>query len=301
MEEQLAELRALAARAGNRKTETGIPRVAMVQGQVPEHELAACYEPMVNLILQGSKSMTVGSHTLHYDPATYFVMSVDLPAVGAVHASASGAPYLAVSLTLDPRVIATLLSDLPSPGSQATGASFSVAAVTPELLDAWARMLRLMDRPGDIPALAPAYEREILYRLLQGPHEALLRDIATPSTTLARINLAIQWIRQHFAEPLRVEALATMAAMSPSAFHRHFKSATALSPIQFQKRIRLLQARLLLISGGLKASDVAFDVGYESATQFTREYARFFGAPPAKDAARIFRHLQRLGSEGVAA
>jgi AraC-like DNA-binding protein len=272
----------------------------MVQGQVPEHELAACYDPMVNLILQGSKSMTVGDQTLHYDPATYFVMSVDLPAVGAVHSSASGTPYLAVSLTLDPQVVATLLTDLPSPAAQAPMAGFSVAAVTPELLDAWVRMLRLMDRPGDIPALAPAYEREILYRVLQGPHAALLRDIATPSTALARINLAIRWIRQHFAEPLRVEALAAIAAMSPSAFHRHFKSATALSPVQFQKRIRLLQARLLLVSGGLKASDVAFDVGYESATQFSREYARFFGAPPAKDAARIFRHLQQAGSAEMA-
>jgi AraC-like DNA-binding protein len=137
--------------------------------------------------------------------------------------------------------------------------------------------------------------------VLQGPHAELLRDIATPSTALARINLVIRWIRQHFAEPLRVEALAAIAAMSPSAFHRHFKSVTALSPVQFQKRIRLLQARLLLVSGGLKASDVAFDVGYESATQFSREYARFFGAPPAKDAARIFRHLQQAGSAVTAA
>jgi AraC-like DNA-binding protein len=300
MDRQLIELRALTARAGNRKTDTGIPRVAMVQGQVPEHELAACYDPMVNLILQGSKSMTVGSQTLHYNPATYFVMSVDLPAVGAVHPSASGAPYLAVSLTLDPQVIATLLTDLPSPAAQASTAGFSVAAVTPELLDAWVRLLRLMDQPNDIPALAPAYEREILYRVLQGPHAALLCDIATPSTALARINLVIRWIRQHFAEPLRVEALAAIAAMSPSAFHRHFKSVTALSPVQFQKRIRLLQARLLLVSGGLKASDVAFDVGYESATQFSREYARFFGAPPAKDAARIFRHLQAGSAATVA-
>ena len=301
MDTQLNELRSLAARAQNRLTHTGIPRVAMVQGAIPEHELAAVYEPMVNLILQGSKSMTVGSQTLHYDPATYFVMSVELPAVGAVHPSASGAPYLAVSLTLDPTVVGTLLSDLPLPASPAPLLGFSVAAVTPDLLDAWVRMLRLMDRPGEIPALAPAYEREILYRVLQGPHAALLRDIATPSTALARINLAIQWIRRHFAEPLRVETLAAIAAMSPSAFHRHFKSVTALSPLQYQKRLRLLQARLLLVSGGLKASDVAFDVGYESATQFSREYARFFGAPPAKDAARIFTGLQRPGGLQTAA
>lgn len=292
-EQLLAELRALAARARNQKTETGIPRVAMVQGQVPEHELAAVYEPMLNLILQGGKSMTVGDRTLHYDPATYFVMSVNLPAVGTIHASASGAPYLAVSLTLDATVIGSLLSDLPRTGADAVAAGgFSVAPVTPELLDAWVRMLRLMDRPTDIPALAPVYEREILYRVLQGPHAAMLRDIATPDTALARINLAIQWIRRHFAEPLRVEALAGVAAMSSSSFHRHFKAATALSPLQFQKRIRLLQARTLLVSGGLNATSVAFDVGYESATQFSREYARFFGAPPAKDAARIIRELQ---------
>ena len=292
MEQQLAELRALAARADNRKTETGIPRVAMVQGQVPEHALAAVYEPMLNLILQGSKTMTIGSRTLHYDPATYFVMSVDLPAVGAVHPAADGKPYLAVSLTLDAAVIASLLSDLPGAASGQAGGSFSVASVTPELLDAWVRMLRLMDRPRDIAGLAPAYEREILYRVLQGPQSALLRDIATPTTALARINLAIQWIRRHFAEPLRVEALAALAAMSPSAFHRHFKGATALSPIQFQKRIRLMQARMLLTSGEGRATTVAFDVGYESATQFNREYARFFGAPPARDAARIVHDLQ---------
>ncbi len=149
----------------------------MVQGRVPEHELAAVYDPMLNLILQGSKSMTVGDRILHYDPATYFVMSVNLPAVGTVHSSASGAPYLAVNLTLDPTVIGSLLSDLPRTGADDVAAGgVSVAPVTPELLDAWVRMLRQMDRPDDIPALAPAYQREILYRVLQGPHAAMLRD-----------------------------------------------------------------------------------------------------------------------------
>ncbi|MET0309257.1 MAG: AraC family transcriptional regulator [Sphingomonas sp.] len=296
MEAQLTELRALAARAENRRTETGIPRVALVQRHVPEHMLAAVYEPMVNLILQGSKRMTVGNATLVYDPATYFVMSVDLPAIGTVHADASGAPYLAASLTLDRTCIAALLADVPA-ASQAAASSFSVAPVTPELLDAWVRMLRLMDRPEDIAALAPGCEREILYRVLQGPHAALLRDIATPSTDLARIDLAVHWIRRHFSEPLRVEELAARAAMSPSAFHRHFKRATALSPLQFQKRIRLLQARLLLIGGGWTATSVAFEVGYESATQFSREYARFFGAPPGRDVGRILASERRAADQ----
>jgi len=288
MEQQLEELRALASRAENRLTETGIPRVAMVQGKIPEHELNAVYEPMVNLILRGSKSMTIGDTTLHYDPATYFVMSVGLPAAGVVNASASGEPYLAVALLLDAAVIAALLSDLPEPASggiRTTG--FSVAAVTSELMDAWVRMLRLMARPEDIAALAPAYEREILFRVLQGPQGGMLREIATPDSAMSRVNLAIELIRRDFAEPLSVELLADKAAMSTSAFHRHFKAVTSLSPLQYQKRVRLLKARTLLVSKGSSVTSAAFDVGYESATQFSREYTREFGLPPGKDSLRL--------------
>lgn len=288
MTTQLEELRALASRAENRLTETGIPRVAMVQGRIPEHELNAVYEPMVNLILRGSKSMTIGDTTLHYDPATYFVMSVGLPAAGAIAPSASGEPYLAVALLLDSAVVSSLLCDLPE-GAESEGrpAGFSIAAVTSELMDAWVRMLRLMDRPGEIAALAPAYEREILYRVLQGPHGRMLRDIATPDSAMSRINLAIELIRRDFAEPLRVELLADKAAMSTSAFHRHFKAVTSLSPLQYQKRVRLLQARTLLISKGSSVTSAAFEVGYESATQFSREYAREFGLPPGRDSSRL--------------
>ncbi|TWI47990.1 AraC-like DNA-binding protein [Pseudomonas duriflava] len=288
MNNQLIELRSLASKAENRRTETGIPRVAMVQGEIPEHMLAAVYDPMINLILQGSKSMTVGEHTLQYDPATYFVMSVELPAVGAVHPARSGEPYLAVSLTLDPTVLSTLLMDLPMfVGHSPKDAGFSVAAVTPELMDAWVRMLRLMERPEEIAALAPVYEREILYRVLQGPHGWMLRAIAAPDTALARVSQAIQWIRRDFAEPIRVETLAQRAAMSVSAFHRHFKAVTTLSPLQYQKRVRLLQARTLLLAGAKNVTGAAFEVGYESATQFSRDYTRVFGLPPLRDTARI--------------
>jgi AraC-like DNA-binding protein len=294
MENQLNELRALAAHAGNRRSETDIPRVAMVQGKVPEHELAAVYDPMVNLILQGRKSMTIGDRTLDYDPASYFVMSIDLPAVGSIHAAETGEPYLAVSLTIDPQVVAAVLADAPpAPLANMRPGAFSVAAVTPDLLDAWVRMLRLMIVPADIPVLAPAYEREILYRVLQGPHGAILRDIAIPDTALSRMRLAIQWIRGNFRSSIRVEALADMVAMSASAFHRHFKAATAMSPLQFQKQIRLLHARTLLIGGADSAASVAFEVGYESASQFSREYARFFGLPPARDALHVQSKLRQ--------
>lgn len=293
MKKQLDELRVLARKAENRRTETGIPRVAMVQGKIPEHLLAAVYDPMINLILQGSKTMSVGDHTLRYDPATYFVMSIDLPAVGAVHAAGSGEPYLAVSLTLDPTVLATLLADLPKPlGRHDHDPGFSVAAVTPELMDAWVRMLRLMDSPDAIAALAPVYEREILFRVLQGPHGWMLREIATPDTAIARVNLAIQWIRRDFAEPIGVDSLAEKAAMSVSAFHRHFKAVTTLSPLQYQKRVRLLQARTLMVASAKSVTAAAFEVGYESATQFSRDYVRVFGLPPARDAARILGKMR---------
>lgn len=293
MEQQLQELRALASSAENKRTETGIPRVAMVQGEIPEHQLAAIYDPMVNLILTGAKTMTVGDRTFNYDPATYFVMSVDLPAVGSVHPSDAGEPYLAISLTLDPTIVAKLLSDIAKPsGGGLFVSGFSVAPVTPELLDAWLRMMRLVQRPDEIAALAPAYEREILFRVLQGPHGWMLRDIATPDTALSRISVAIDWIRRNFAEQIRVEALAEMAALSVSAFHRHFKAVTALSPLQYQKRVRLLHARSQLIAGHGSATSIAFGVGYESPNQFTREYARLFGLPPSKDVTKAIRDLK---------
>lgn len=293
IDEQMDRLRALAAhRSGKGRLETGIPRVAMVRGAIPEHELATVYEPMINLILQGSKSMAVGEHTLEYDPATYFVMSVELPAIGVIRSDAAGAPYTAVALTLVPSILAELIAGLPPGCAEDRGNAFSVAAVTPELLDAWIRMLGLMASPADIAALAPAYEREILYRVLQGPHGAMLRAIAAPDSAMARLAAAITWIRRDFNLPLRVEALAARAAMSVSAFHRHFKAATSLSPVQYQKRIRLMHARTLMVAKGSSVAAAAYDVGYESATQFSREYARLFGMAPLRDAARMLAHTR---------
>ena len=235
MEEQLRELRALASKAENRLTETGIPRVAMVQGKIPAHELSAVCEPMVNLILRGSKSITVGERTLHYDPATYFVMSIDLPAVGEVRPASTGEPYLAVALTLEPIILATLLQDLPeSAGTGKPGerpaAGFSVAEATSEVMDAWVRMLRLTNKPSGIAALAPAYEREILYRVLQGPHGGMLREIASSDSAMARVSLAIQWIRRDFALQRRVEDLAEKAAMSCVGFSRSLQGGDCAEP-----------------------------------------------------------------------
>lgn len=287
MDTALEELRRLASAAQNRRTETGIPRVAMVQGAIPEHDLAAVYEPMINLILQGSKCMTVGDRTLRYDPATYFIMSIDLPAVGSVHAAPSGEPYLALSLTLNSEIIADILASAPRSTGRSDGLGFSVAEVTPDLLDAWVRLLRLMERPDDIPVLAPAFEREVLYRVLQGPQGWMLRDIATPESSLSRIHAAILWIRENFTQPLRIDALANRVALSVSAFHRQFKAVTNMSPLQFQKTIRLMHARRMMVTEALSAAAVSIRVGYESPSQFSREYRRMFGLPPIQDAAAL--------------
>lgn len=298
MKKKLTELRELASIAGNQRTETGIPRVAMVQGEIPEHRLAAVYEPMINLILTGSKTMTVGDRTYRYDPATYFVMSVDLPAVGRVYPDAqTGAPYLAVSLTPAPEIIADLLSGLPDSGfSTLYHEGFSVAPVTDALLDAWVRMLRLMNNPREIAALAPAYEREILFRVLQGPLGWMLRDIATPDTHLARICKVVNWLKNNYMKPVRVDELADMAALSVSAFHRHFRGVTALSPLQYQKRIRLMQARARLGIKGENVTTIALSVGYQSHTQFSREYVRLFGLPPQADRRRILGERAKRAS-----
>jgi AraC-like DNA-binding protein len=255
---------------------------------------------MVNLVLQGRKTLAIGGRTLHYEPATYFVASIELPAFGSVHAGPRGEPYLAVSLTLDRALLAGLLSDLPEaapPRSDGREAGFDVALLTEDLVDAWTRMLRLMDSPRDIPALAPAYEREILYRVLQGPQGGMLRALASPGSAPARVGVAIRWIRQHFTETLPIEALAERAAMSPSAFHRHFKALTALSPLQYQKRLRLMHGRTLLLQHRNVAA-AAFDAGYESASQFSREYARLFGLSPVRDLERIAPRSRRFGGGG---
>lgn len=182
-----------------------------------------------------------------------------------------------------------MIEDLPPSVMQdrPDGGAFSVASVTPELLDAWVRMLRLMKTPEDIAALAPGYEREILYHVLKGPHGWMLRDIASPGTMLARIGNAIHWLRHNFAEEFIVGALAEREAMSVSAFHRHFKAVTAMSPVQYQKRVRLLHARRMLLGRQQSVTFVAQDVGYKSVPQFNRDYARVFGLPPLKDVTQL--------------
>jgi AraC-like DNA-binding protein len=286
MHEQLGQLRDLAIRhGGGPNLETAVPRLAVHIGHAPTPPMAGLFEPRICLVLQGAKQIMIGDLVLRYDPATYFVASIELPVSGCVIEASRARPYVGLSLALDRDAIAALLPAVPGRASAET-AGFAVSAVTPALLDPWLRLLGLLDSPHDIPILAPLLEREILYRLLQGPQGALLRQAAREDSRLSQVRQAIGWIRDHFDEPLRIEALADRAAMSLASFHRHFKAATAMSPLQFQKSLRLQQARRLLVGRG-DAAGAGFAVGYESASQFSREYARMFGLPPARDAMRL--------------
>ncbi len=282
MENAMAELRSIVMRAESRWTATGIPRVSMVRSEACSDQV---YEPMLHVVLQGRKTLSVGERVLQFEPASYFVVPVHLPAIGQVSSDDAGNPYLAVSLTLDASVVASVLeSDL---GACKATPDFSPSAATPDLVDAWLRMMRLLDRPDDVAMLAPMIEREILFRVSQGPQGDMLRQIVRGDGRMSQIRRSIDWICEHFTETMRAEALAAMAGMSVPAFYRHFTAMTAMTPIQYQKKLRLLQARRLMLFEHRDATAVAFSVGYESASQFSREYARMFGLPPIKDMARF--------------
>lgn len=282
MKAPLRELRDIVQSQWAVSRDSGIARLALVVGDVPRHELDAVYEPMLNFVVQGGKRLSIGAQELDYDPERYFLISVDIPASGQIRGEGAGLPYVALALTLDAQTITELATDM-SKGSDRGGAAFSVSPVTPQMTDAWLRMARLMARPDDIPVLAPMIEREILFRVLQGPQGWMLRQIAHADSRLSRMRSTIGWLRQHYAEPLRIEDLAVYAGMSVSAFHRRFKSTTALSPLQFQKRLRLLAARRVLAIGGSSVTAAAYSVGYESPSQFGREYLRMFGRSPGAE------------------
>ena len=286
MQEQLDHLLAHATRiADGPSRTTAIPRLCVHTSHGPTPPVGGLFEPKVCIVLQGAKQIMIGEQVLRYDPATFFIASVELPVTGCIVEATPARPYVGLTLALDRAEIAALVSTVPGRAEAETQA-FAVSAVTPELLDPWCRLLALLDTPADIAALAPLFEREILYRLLCGPQGALLRQAAREDSRLAQVRLAICWIRDHYDQPLRVEALCEIAGMSPASFHRHFRAATAMSPLQYQKSLRLQQARRLLVTS-TEAARAAYAVGYESASQFSREYTRMFGLPPARDAVRL--------------
>ena len=266
---------------------TPIPRVAIRAGTATTAPLPVLYPTMACFVLQGCKRVTFGSRALVYRGESYMLLSADLPVTGQVIEATARAPYLAVSLLLDPAVIAGLLIDIPPAQLRTASAGFGIGALTPDLQEPLLRLVRLLDTPADIRVLAPLAERELLYRLLQGPHGPLLRQLTIAGSRLSQVRRAIEWIRADVSRSLRIDALAAHAGMSASSFHRHFKAVTGLSPLQYQKQLRLQDARRRLLAEPGDVTAVALAVGYESTSQFTREYARHFGLSPAKDAARL--------------
>ncbi|RYZ88637.1 MAG: AraC family transcriptional regulator [Proteobacteria bacterium] len=288
MIDKIEEIRKIVNRARPLQNKTGIPRVFMVKGQVPAHVLSGLYDPMINLVVQGSKTMTIGDEVLKYDSNMYFVMSIDVPATGVIAQGKSGAPYLAVNLYIDSQILSEVIESSPECNTRKNGKlAFSVCKMTDDLYDSWLRMLRLIERPEEIAALAPLYEREILFRVLQGPQGAMLRQIAEKNSAISKMRKAIKWIKSNYASNFHIKDAAGHVGMSPTSLHRHFKAVTGMSPIQYQKQMRLLEARRLLILDQESITTIAFEVGYESSSQFTREYSRFFGMPPSKDLKRI--------------
>jgi len=269
-------------------TATRIPRVDICVGQGSTDKAPCLYRSMICFILQGSKRVALNEHLLSYDSEQYLISALDLPLIGQILDAEEGQPYVAVSLVLDPAILAELAATMPPVReSPQKGIGITINPMTAPLRDTLLRLLSLLDAPADIPVLGPMVERELLYRLLQGPQGRLLRQIAQPDGALGSIRRAVAWIRDNYNTRLRIEALCDASGMSRASLHRHFLSMTGLSPIQYQKQLRLQEARQLLLAGEHRASDVAFVVGYESASQFSREYLRQFGASPARDVREI--------------
>ena len=260
---------------------TPIAGLQLLRLAQPGAPLPALYEPGLVLVVQGRKVATLGTQRLVYDPLHCLVVGVTMLPVAQVIEASPERPYLCMRLQVDAREIGALV--LESAGARADSApvaGLQVARTSPELLDAALRLLRLLKTPQDAAVLAPLIQREIFYRVLTGELGARLRELSVTDSHAQRIARAIDLLKQRFAEPLRVEDVAQAAAMSPSAFHQHFKQLTAMSPLQYQKQLRLHHARQLMLGQGLDAAVAGHRVGYESPSQFSREYRRLFGAPP---------------------
>ncbi|WP_351225844.1 AraC family transcriptional regulator [Streptomyces sp. NPDC002133] len=291
----LDELRTLLARHAQPDWTTAIDGVLISKVERPNPPTPSTSGTVLAVIAQGAKRLALGDRVYEYRDGQYLVASVDLPVTGHFTEAGPERPALGFGLTLEPSAVAELLlqaapGDIPRAGGGALP-GIAVSDAPAELLDAVIRLLRLLDEPRDRAVLAPLVKREILWRLITGEQGGIVRQLGLADSSLSHIARAVRWIREHYAQAFRVEDVAQLSGMSVSAFYRNFQAVTAMSPIQFQKQIRLQEARLLLATRPNDVTGIGHRVGYDSPSQFSREYRRQFGAAPSQDAARLRRSV----------
>jgi AraC-like DNA-binding protein len=266
--------------------QTPIPGLTVIRSFSPTGLAHAISRPLVCLVLQGTKQVTMGNRSLAFNAGDSLLITADVPIVSQITRATEAAPYLSLVADLDPALIAELIMQMSAaPADDHRPVQFE--PTDPEVADAAQRLMQLLERPAALPVLQAQRVRELHYWLLTGRHGAAIRRLGWPDGHSRRVARAVAVLRNEFRQSLRVDRLAAIAGMSASSFHHHFRAVTSLSPLQFQKQLRLIEARRLMTAEGMTASSAAFAVGYESVSQFTREYARMFGLPPARDTGEI--------------
>jgi len=268
-----------------------IPGLMLIRYETPTEPKSAMYEPCICLVAQGAKRVQLGNEEYIYDENHMLITSVGLPVMANITKATKEAPLLSLVLKIDLGMVAQLMvdSNLPAPRKRQTGRGMAVCEVSEPLIDGFQRLIDLLDTPEDIPILSPLILKEITYRLLMGELGPRLRQIATAESHGQQVARAVDWLKENYAKRLKVEDLAKRTGMSVSTFHNHFRAVTAMSPLQFQKWLRLHEARRLMLSENQDATTAALQVGYESPSQFSREYKRQFGAPPLRDIKTLHR------------
>lgn len=268
--------------------DTAIPGVKLFRGSNTEVPTCAIMTSVFAMMAQGAKRITVADDTYDYDPRHYLISSVDLPMFSRITRASSAEPYLGLALSIDPLKINELAAAMPQNRVQdAVDRGIAVGLLSVDIQNTALRLVRLLDTPADIPVLAPIIERELLYRLLVGTLGSRLRQAAASGSHSHQIVRAIGWLKTNLDQPLSIERLASLANMSRSSLHHHFKALTAMTPLQYQKQLRLQEARRLMLVSDTDAASAAHHVGYESPSQFNREYRRMFGTPPGRDVAQF--------------
>jgi AraC-like DNA-binding protein len=288
---ELAELIARYAKEDGAH-ETAIPRLHVFRRSTPSEPVHAVHKAAICFIAQGRKQMILGEEVFHYGPSQHLLVSMDLPVMGRVIEASEAEPYLGMKLEFDLDLAAEMILKTPAP-TEEMSLGVMTTKTSPELLDAAIRLLKLHESPEDAAELAPLIEREIIYRLLKSDQCGCVRRMLQPQAHHRHVGRAITWIKENYTRSFSIEEVASLSGMSPSSLHQHFREATAMSPLQYQKQLRLQEARRLILSRSIDAATAGHSVGYDSPSQFSREYKRLFGAPPQRDIDRLRTEPQR--------